>query len=86
MKKQEKEISKKIWLFFDYDDNKKYFTDNDFIKNEEDDDKKNFPNVYIKKESDFPDDNDDVLIKQESVIEMDDGEVILYTSPKKWKR
>lgn len=72
--------------FFDYDDNKKYFTDNDFIKNEEDDDKKNFPNVYIKKESDFPDDNDDVLIKQESVIEMDDGEVILYTSPKKWKR
>ena len=69
--------------FFDYDDNKKYFTDNDFIKNEEDDDKKNFPNVYIKKESDFPDDNDDVLIKQESVIEMDDGEVILYTSPKK---
>ena len=72
--------------FFDYDDNKKYFTDNDFIKNEEDDDKKIFPNVYIKKESDFPDDNDDVLIKQESVIEMDDGEVILYTSPKKWKR
>ena len=72
--------------FFDYDDNKKYFTDNDFIKNEEDDDKKNFPNVSIKKESDFPDDNDDVLIKQESVIEMDDPEVILYTSPKKWKR
>lgn len=72
--------------FFDYDDNKKYFTDNDFIKNEEDDDKKNFPNVSIKKESDFPDDNDDVLIKQESVIEMDDAEVILYTSPKKWKR
>lgn len=69
--------------FFDYDDNKKYFTDNDFIKNEEDDDKKNFPNVSIKKESDFPDDNDDVLIKQESVIEMDDAEVILYTSPKK---
>ena len=68
--------------FFDYDDNKKYFTDNDFIKNEEDDDKKNFPNVSIKKESDFPDDND-VLIKQESVIEMDDAEVILYTSPKK---
>ena len=72
--------------FFDYDDNKKYFTDNDFIKNEEDDDKKIFPNVSIKKESDFPDDNDDVLIKQESVIEMDDAEVILYTSPKKWKR
>ena len=72
--------------FFDYDDNKKYFTDNDFIKNEEDDDKKNFPSVSIKKESDFPDDNDDVLIKQESVIEMDDAEVILYTSPKKWKR
>ena len=71
--------------FFDYDDNKKYFTDNDFIKNEEDDDKKNFPNVSIKKESDFPDDNDDVLIKQESVIEMDDGEVILYTPPKKGK-
>ena len=69
--------------FFDYDDNKKYFTDNDFIKNEEDDDKKNFPNVSIKKESDFPDDNDDVLIKQESVIEMDDAEVILHTSPKK---
>lgn len=69
--------------FFDYDDNKKYFTDNDFIKNEEDDDKKIFPNVSIKKESDFPDDNDDVLIKQESVIEMDDAEVILYTSPKK---
>ena len=69
--------------FFDYDDNKKYFTDNDFIKNEEDDDKKNFPNVSIKKESDFPDDNDDFLIKQESVIEMDDAEVILYTSPKK---
>ena len=72
--------------FFDYDDNKKYFTDNDFIKNEEDDDKKNFPNVSIKKESDFPDDNDDVLIKQESVIEMDDGEVILYTPPKKGKQ
>ena len=69
--------------FFDYDDNKKYFTDNDFIKNEEDDDKKIFPNVSIKKESDFPDDNDDVSIKQESVIEMDDAEVILYTSPKK---
>ena len=69
--------------FFDYNDNKKYFTDNDFIKNEEDDDKKIFPNVSIKKESDFPDDNDDVSIKQESVIEMDDAEVILYTSPKK---
>ena len=72
--------------FFDYDDNKKYFTDNDFIKKEEVDDKKNFPDASIKKESDFPDDNDDVLIKQESVIEMDDAEVILYTSPKKWKR
>ena len=69
--------------FFDYDDNKKYFTDNDFIKKEEVDDKKIFPDASIKKESDFP---DDVLIKQESDIEMDDEEIILYTSPKKGKR
>ena len=52
---------------------------------DDDDDKKDFPNdISVKIEEDFPDDNnDDVVIKQESDTEIDDAETIPYASPKR---
>ena len=64
MKKQEEQISKKKYGFFNDDGDNKDFPDD----------------ASIEKESDFPDDNnDDVLIKQGSeneIEEIDDRETI----------
>ena len=71
MKKQEEQISKKKYGFFNDDADNKDFPDD----------------ASIEKESDFPDDNnDDVLIKQGSdneIEEIDDRETIPQASPKR---